>query len=73
MLIAGVFLHINFYNFPPLRNKKIPKGQLISFWWLNFSKKNNKDFDIFLPWKLKSGQTNKVKALSYSTMIIWAI
>ena len=50
------------------------KGQLISeclFDFLNFPK-NNEKFDKFLPQNLKSGQINKVKTLSYNTMIIWA-
>ena len=34
--------------------------------------KTNEKFDKFLPQNLKGGQINKVKALSYNTMIIWA-
>ena len=56
------------------------KGQLISecpFDVLNFPKKPTKKFDKFLPQNLKGGEINKIKALSYNTiiiqMIIWAI
>ena len=35
--------------------------------FLNFPK-NNKKFDKFLPYKLKSGQINKAKALSYNRL-----
>ena len=48
------------------------KGQLISeclFGGLNFPKKPTKKSDKFLPQNLKSGQINKIKGLSYDTII----
>ena len=51
---------------------KPSKGQLISeclFDVLNFPKNQRKKFDKFLPQNLKSGQMNKIKALSYDNII----
>jgi hypothetical protein len=41
----------------------------MSFGCHRFSKINNEKFDKFLPYNLKSGQINEVKALSYKNMI----
>jgi hypothetical protein len=41
----------------------------MSFWCIKFSKKPTKNLTNFCP----RSQINKVKALSYNTMIIWAI
>ena len=57
-----------------MRNFNSTKGQLISECLLggtNFPK-NNERFDKLLPQNLKSGQINKVHALSYNLMILWA-
>ena len=42
------------------------------FWVSQIFQKSNEKFDKFLPQNLKSGQINKITALSYNTMIIWA-
>ncbi len=50
----------------------ISKGQIISdclFDVLNFPKTTTKKVDKFLPLNLKSGQINKIEALSYDTII----
>ena len=44
----------------------------MSFWCHRLDQNTNKKFDKFLPWNLKSGEINKIKALSYHTIIyIW--
>ena len=53
----------------------VSKGQLISeciFDFLNFPKHQRKIWQISAP-ESKTGQINKVKTLSYNTMIIWSI
>ena len=48
------------------------KGQLISrcpFGVIFWTKKTNEKFDKFLPLNLKRDESNKIKAISYNTII----
>ena len=46
--------------------KKVTKGQIKSEWNHQYPKIATEKFEVFLPWNLKSGQINKIKALSYN-------